>query len=294
MTFTSSIESAPTTSPSVESDEISYDKLSPEATAFAARVYKAFEKTMSIRDRLSCLYQIDTEQFEEEVEEQVDDYLNNDPEYQEIHSQLRNERRYGADKGASFIPILKERRSKARELILTSLNLSETSTDEFEAINESKNNVDELLQDISNKPENINTALIALGCKAKRDDESGEYTYSYPYDLFPESVNERWRDYLDTVKRHEESRYDLSPETETERSTADTLRKTAHDVITGKVDGILRLERFGWDTIQTRRLLAKMRDDELSIPGNHHRNHSHKTKEQIAVSDKLAQHTFHH
>ena len=296
MTLTSSLESAPTTQHAVETEQQNSEQLSPEALAFASRVYQAFEKTMTIRDRLSCLYQIDTERFEEEIEEQVEDYVRNDPEHQKMLRDLKEERLHSSTstKMDYLLPLIRERRMKAKELIITSLNLPETSPEEFEAINESKKNVDALIDGIPKNPENIDAVLITLNCKAKRDDDSGQYTYSFPYELFPESVNERWEDYLDAVERHEKSRYDITPETKTERSIADTLRRSAHDIVTNKVDAILRLERFGFDYAKTRHLLAKMRDDELKIPRTHHKNHSEKTAEQKEVSDKLSKHAFHH
>ncbi|MDB5180376.1 MAG: hypothetical protein JWO54_134 [Candidatus Saccharibacteria bacterium] len=278
------VESQPTTP--TGSEIISSEALDAQARAFAANVFRAFENTMSDNERLSGLYQIDPEQFEEEVEKEVDDYLNEDPSYQEFFATFRTARLRGG--GDSFVPEMKARRAKARELIINTLNIPQNSR--IEGIEESKNHIQDLLKDIPKEPQNINLALSTLGVKVKVGDEPGEYLYSYPYDLLPVKANDKWRDYLEAVETHIEAAKNVTPETADVVVRADLARKLAHDSITRIVHSALQLDEFGVSELQTREVVAKMRNDELSLPRQQHKKVHTKTPEEIAVAKKLSKH----
>jgi hypothetical protein len=292
-----------TLSPQMEQNNFTTDKdkneasgnsqLSPEALAFASRVFNAFEKTMSERDRLSCLYQIDTEQFEEELDDEVENYLSQDPDFQVLFAEFRKARRDG--RGDSYVPELNSRRSKARELIVSALNLPENANSS--ELNEARQRVKELLKDIPKDPQSIEAALIALGCKVKT--ENDVIFYTYPYELFPESVNKKWENYLDSVETHVAASdklarlRDPNPEDRDAVVVADRLRRIAHDSVTKDVHSILSLDEFGWKEEQMRNLLAHMRDDELNSRQAHHR-HIPKSNEEIAVEKQLSKHKKSH
>jgi len=287
-----------TPSPIPESNNLEFNNREipqEEILAFGQRLYDRFEKTMSTRDRLSALFQIDREGFEEEIEDEVEDYLNEDTEFQEIFSEFLKERKHGG--GDSFVPELKSRREKARGFIMASLNLPTSDQEELKSIDESKQNVNLLLEDIPKTPENISAALETLGCKIPREDEPGKYTYSYPYELLPSKVNKKWEDYLDSVTHHIETFDKINANDEFTREAyvnADRLRRIAHDSVTHEVHSILQLNRFGWSEKETRNLLAHMRDDQLSIDRAIHRNSAHMSPEEVTIATRLAKHRFHH
>ena len=290
MTIEHTLESKSPALDTVELEDEASENTEEAVRAFARRVFEAYEKTMTKKDRLSALYQVDSEQFEDEVEEAVEEYLDDDPDFQIFLKAYREERKYGA--GDSFVPEMKDRRAKARELIIKTLNLPESSN--IDGAEESKANIEDLLKDVPKQPENLNLALSILGAKVEVDGKEGEYVYSYPYDLLPEKANNKWSEYLDTVETHIALSKTVTPETRDSLTTADLMRKLAHDSITNIVHSILQLEQFGVTEKQTREILAKMRNDELNLPRKKHKSVHEKTPEEVAAAKSLAQRSYHH
>ena len=270
--------------------------LTEKQRSFAANVFKAFEKTMSDNDRLSALYVVDSEKFEEEIKAQVDDYLAEDAEYQVLLGKIKEARKYDREGGLPFMPDVKARHSKARELIITTLNLPENyGSDEIE---QATNNVQTILKDVPKDPEHKDVALLILGAKTPIEDTPGEYEYSFPYELFPDKINDKWADYLETVKDHLEAEkiHRTAPTDETGHvmSSIDTVRRQKHEALTRAVYPILGLEQFGYSKKSTMELLAKMRTDELMLDRKPHPSVHLKTTEEKAVAKKLARKRYEH
>lgn len=284
------IESKPPVPILAEAEHESSQPTEEEIRAFARRVFEFYEETMSQNDRLSALYQVDTELFEEEVDEAVDDYLDEDPSFKNLMEEFRKARKNGS--GDSYIPEIKARHNSARELILNTLNLPENS--EVLGVEASKNNIEDILKEIPKEPQNLDLALSTLGAKVKVDNEPGEYVYSYPYDLLPEKINNKWADYLESVKAQISATKNVTPETANDVIQIDFARKLAHDNVTKAVHSILQLDQFGATEKQTRNLLARMRNDELMLARKQHSSVHHKTPEEIAVANQLSRRSYHH
>jgi hypothetical protein len=281
-----------TNAPSAVESELEQAPLHTEEDirAFAARVFKVYEKTMSDNERLSALYQVDRGQFEDEIDDAVDDYLNEDPDYQEFFARFKKARMNGG--ADSFVPEMKSRHAQARELIMNSLNLPDNSR--IVGIEESQKHIGDLLKDIPRERQNANLALSTLGAKVEVEDTPGEYVYSFPYDILPEKVNNKWAEYLETVKSHMSAAENITPETRESVNALDRTRKYAHDGITKTMHSLLQLDQFGVTEKETREVLAKMRNDELMLARQPHKSVHQKTPEEIAIANKLARRSYHH
>jgi hypothetical protein len=284
MTLELNIESKAPTAPPVETEDLTSKPLTEKQLAFAANVFKAYEKTMSEGERLSALAQVDNDKFEDEVEEQVDAFLENDADFQELFAELKAARRRGG--GDSFVAEIKSRRNKARQLILTSLDLLGDSR--ANGIYEATQNVEELLKDIPKEHENIGLALTTLGIKTKLGDEPGEYRYSFPYDLMPEKVNNRWTNYLQNVKDH------IAEPDGPAKEAFDTTRHYAHEGITLTISPILQLDKFGLSPKEKKELFAKMRNDELIFNKTSNADTPALTPDQLIAARQLTRHRYSH
>ena len=272
------------------------DEKAESRRSFAFAAFKAYERVMSDHDRLSVLYQLDKDQFETEIETQVQEYLDDDEDYQAFFSKVKEARRYDNAGGDAFIPEIKARRAAARQLVITSLDLPENlSQNEIE---KSTKNIAHLLKDVPKDSKNINLALTIIGAKEELEEQPGEYEYTFPYDLLPESVNNKWADYLETVKdsirisQHHAA--NPTEDTANETVSKDATRANAHGAITRIVHPILGLGAFGLEETDTRKLLARMRNDELMLDRKPHHSIHKKSPEQIAIAKKLARKQYDH
>lgn len=112
-------------------------------------------------------------------------------------------------------------------------------------------------------PEDILRKLGIL-TGSEKDDQEGE-VFTYPEDLFPESVNLKWNVYIATVQKHldivEKVRKD-----EVDRHEivdVDAYRRSAHNAVAEdlhKILGFSNLSEKEWNFESTRRLVAKMRE----------------------------------
>jgi len=261
-----------------------------EIRTFATNVFKIYEKTMTNSERLSALAQIDPEQYNEEVDALTEEFLDEDPGFQEVMTKFKKARLN--DAGDPFVPEIKARRAEARELITKPLNIPENSI--VNGIEGSKEHIADLLKDVPKERQNANLALSILGAKVEVENTPGEYVYSFPYDLFPEEVNNKWADYLESVKAHIYAADNITPETRDSVNTADRFRKYAHDSITKTVHSLLQLDQFGVTEKETREVIAKMRNDELMLAREPHKSIHKKTPEELAVAKQLARRKFDH
>ncbi|MDB5163249.1 MAG: hypothetical protein JWN28_857 [Candidatus Saccharibacteria bacterium] len=290
------VESQPTTTP-IDAEPVQPGGLSDQARALARRVFTAYERTMSDNERLSALYQIDREQFDEEVEKAVTEYLSGDPDYQELFAKRRaaeNRKRGGGD---SYGPEMKARHARATELIVNTLNLPDYFR--IEGVEDARNNIQNLLKDVPKNRENADLALYTLGLKVKVGEDSGVNEYFYPYDLFPEKVNKRWTNYLVTVKDHVQAERDFEKDRTSENArlklkNADSTRRYTHDNITNVMNSMLRLDEFGITTEEIREVFSKIRDDELTLNRPQHVKAPTLTPEELTAARMLAKNHFGH
>jgi len=290
MTLELNIESKASASSPVETEANINQDISEKQRAFARNVFAAFEKSMSDNERLSALYQVDRDEFEDEVDDAVDDYLQDDEDFQEFFAKFREARKSGG--GDSFVPEIKERRSKARELIIASLNLPEESN--IIGVDEATKNIENLLKDVPREPEGAELALNTLGIKIPVEDEPGEFDYKFPYGLLPEKVNDKWREYLQAVIIHIDTAKNATKDNRDDVVDADRTRTYAHNAITKNIHDILQLNQFGMEMADTRRLLARVRNDELMTSSESYDTVSSKTQEQLKIARKLARHRTGH
>jgi len=290
MTLELNIESNTPTLPSSETEGSDNESISEKQRAFARHIFDVYEKTMSESDRLSALYQVDFERFEEEIDDAVDNYLEDDDDFQEFFARFRKARQSGS--GDAFVPEMKERRNKARELIMASLNLPDVSHNL--GTEEATKNIEVLLKDVPKEPENIDLALNTLGIKTPLKDEPGEFIYAYPYDLLPEKVNDKWKEYLNTVLVHMDLAEHATKENRDDVVIADHTRTIAHNAITKNFHEILQLDQFGLKTEDTRRLLGRIRNDELLQPAELRDTYRPMTQKELEFARKLARHRTSH
>lgn len=97
------------------------------------------------------------------------------------------------------------------------------------------------------------------------EDPDGGATFTYPADLFPQSVNDKWEVYLATVQEHLDAAKEVSLgiRDKSDVESADKVRKFAHDRITSDLHKILGFDQLNaeeWSFRKTRDLIAKMRD----------------------------------
>ena len=270
-----------------EKDSIFSDE---EIRAFASNIFKIYEKTMTNNERLSALAQVNLEQFNEEVDTLAQEYLDEDEDFQNFKAEFKKALHNGA--GDTFVPEMNARYAKAKELVLGSLNLPENIP--IDEIEDSKKHIQDLLKDVPKERQYANLALSTLGAKVEVEGTPGEYVYSYPYDLFPDKVNDKWADYLESVQAHIEAAENITLETRNNVDTADRARKYAHDGITKTVHSLLQLDQFGVTEKETREVLAKMRNDELMLAREPHKSVHKKTPEEVAISKHLARRRYDH
>jgi len=261
-----------------------------EVRAFASNVFNIYEKTMTNNERLSALAQVNLDQFKEEVDTLTQEFLDEDADFQNFKAEFKKALHNGA--GDTFVPEMNARYAKARELVISSLNLPEKIP--IDEIEDSKKHIQELLIGIPKERQYANLALSTLGAKVEVEGTPGEYVYSYPYDLFPDKVNDKWADYLESVQTHIEAAENTTLETRNNVDMADRARKYAHDGITKTIHSLLQLDQFGVTEKETREVLAKMRNDELMLAREPHKSVHKKTPEEVAVSKHLARRRYDH
>lgn len=120
---------------------------------------------------------------------------------------------------------------------------------------------DLLLRRISESEEevDVDNVLEVFGMLVK--DDSGELRFSFPEDLFPPHIREKWYHYADIVARHTTAitRRNNGEDNDVELiAQLDTVRTVAHNNLSYAIKEFLKLDN--WDLEKCRRLVIKMRD----------------------------------
>lgn len=243
-------QNTPSIPPSLEDDE------------FVKRAESLFKFARTHSDRLRVLYITNPDHFQDELDTVVDEISDQDTEYIETFTELKNERKHGGER-PDLVKRLNELRSKFKKIIISETGLPDEAR--FTEIEHAKEKVTQALLDKHNgEPVDDPTeALSLLGIIT--EGEEGKTMYSFPYDYMPNSVIEKWNTYLATVCEHVQAQADLI-KTQDQKSVvqADDTRTYAHNSVTDDVHVILGLEgKNGWSRGKTRHLLANIRDAEF-------------------------------
>lgn len=252
----------PENSKTTEASPSAPDHPSPEAPRFVERMKAIFEFSKTRSDDLNDLYNNDLNRFTEALDDAVEEIAQSDQEFIKAFRQLKEARSTKRDE-KQIVDDLNAIRSKIKQIIVSEAGLPNET--QFTQIEQARNNVTSLLAESSvdgavAKPDDI---LRILGIHKVDDDKD---VYAFPYDLMPDSVVEKWQTYLAFVCSHV-ALANKSSEAFNQKAVmeADRARKYAHDSVNNDVNAILGLEGIdGWKKMDTRELLEKIRDCELS------------------------------
>ncbi|MEP7205228.1 MAG: hypothetical protein ABI716_03490 [Candidatus Saccharibacteria bacterium] len=214
-----------------------------------------FGRTLNWGEELNLLYETDMPAFKDRLEDRVDIIIDESDECKNILIELKKIRLQRGDDRPS-VSRLKEIRSKVKQIIVSEAGLPDEAR--FSEIEQAKANIASLLDAQTLPPE----AFELLGISKTVNDET---QYSFPYDLMPKSVIEKWEAYLALVCEHLQLAAAVG-QTGDQKAVeqADKARTYAHNSATNDVHIILGLDgRNGWSKPDTRALLGKMREHEL-------------------------------
>lgn len=130
--------------------------------------------------------------------------------------------------------------------------------------------------------------LDTLGIVTVNDD--GEKVFNYPNKIFPKSTNEKWTRYITAVRHHIDiaRKIGMGLSTQAEVVEADRTRRLAHDIVSRDVQEILNLSGKDWDFEETRKLVAKMRENRLpNITTSEEKRTAQALEEGMRVVDAL-------
>lgn len=230
---------------------------------FVERMREAFRTTATFSDKLNELYRSgDTAALEEKVDDLAHTLALEDPEYSSVFQKLRavRDRRGSKEREHDYIEQVSRLREPYKRIIVSEAGLPDEAR--FGEIESSRQRIGEILD--ATAPESRETAqdaLRILGIASTND--KGEVHYTFPTNLVPTSVINKWETYLASVCKHTELVRDLSGSEryQDEVGRADKARRYAHDTATKDIHAILDFEsRYGWDFLDTRKLLGVIRD----------------------------------
>lgn len=249
-----SFEDEPKTNTVAEQDD--------ELSLLAKRMAEIYNFVKTKGEQLYDLYATDAEAFQDALDELTDQVVQEYPPYQEMILDLKKARQNNHN-DALIVKQINNLRSKFQEIIISAAGLPNEAR--FSQIESAKMAVaDKIKSGLGDEPlVNPYDALAILGIQKINDDK---ITYSFPYDLMPESVVDKWKTYLATVCKHVQLARDVA-QTGDQKSVeeADRARKFAHSSVTNDVHAILGIDGIdGWSRLKTRELLGRIRDDELS------------------------------
>lgn len=227
--------------------------------SFEERMKSIFNKTKTESDNLRDLYENDPDAYEDEIDEIIDAASDDDAGFIETLKKLKQAR--GGPDEAQLVLHIKEMRANLRKLILSEAGLPDESR--FMQIENAKKQVSEVLRASQESTSTPTDALNVLGILQRNDNEDD--MLSFPYDLMPVSVVEKWKTYLGSVILHVRAADNVMKTGDRDAvENADRVRTYAHNSVTDDVHAILGLEGLGgWDRAKTRQLLGNIRDHEL-------------------------------
>lgn len=135
--------------------------------------------------------------------------------------------------------------------------------------------------------------LAALGILTHN--KRGEEVFSYPRGLFPESVDAAWNRYIKAVNSHLKASRDVQVglADQSDLIEADRARRTAHNSIASSIQKILGLSGAAWDFEESRKLVAKMRENKLpNIKTGEKDRTGHALEKGLSVVKAMRRHLF--
>lgn len=247
---------------------------------FLERMRVLAEAQSSSAEALYNLYEREgnSPEFTDALDDIVFDIAFSDPDYAENATKLKNDR-IKSDVAAEIAARQKATIEQIRNMVLIEARIP---TEEMMSdIEKGQAAVAERLQGTDLSQSDSDEALRKLGIL--REDGNGGAVFTYPRDLFPESVNAKWDVYIASVQAHVRTGREVAGGAAPREhlAEADKSRKFAHDSVTGDIDKILGFHELPdeeWDFKDTRNLIAKMRDAKFG----------HQTSEAIITSKALA------
>lgn len=144
--------------------------------------------------------------------------------------------------------------SRAKELVLEHVGIKDLIVDEIE---HAKLKIHSIISQDRNEHGADADALIALGILSVGADGSQRFTY--PRNLMPGSTNEKWHQYLKSVKDHVASAEEH--ESQGTIMALDKARRYAHNALARDIQSLLGFSDSDEGFDEARKLVAKMRDN---------------------------------
>lgn len=229
--------------------------LSDEMREALERMQGYLMTTANVSERLGELH---NQGKKEELEEAIDDLAydlmaEGDAEYQQLLAQRKQ------NPNADISTRVNELAAMYKRIIVNEAGLPDEAR--FTEIEQSRETVQTLLvEKLGHAPTDAEEAKKALGILQYND--SGQATYRFPTEIFPDSVNEKWGVYLTAVCAHVKASKEMQDTKDEEKvKETDAIRKFAHDAITRDVHAILDFHDVKyWEFADTRALLGTIRD----------------------------------
>lgn len=164
----------------------------------------------------------------------------------------------------------KEAQRQARDAQLKLLQKCEQQILELAGLDISKNKsdtaiakeaIEKKLVDAQREDGDAFDPLRTLGILQQNN--QGEMVFVYPRNIFPKSTNDKWDKYVIAVSQHMDiaSRFGKGLSTKEDIVEADRSRRIMHNAISRDVQNILGLSGKEWDFEESRKLVAKMREN---------------------------------
>lgn len=233
-----------------------------DSQEFIARMRQLYSGQEVAVDRLRELYEGDDSQaFQEFLDDITYAALEENTEFLENARKARST--HSTEEQQSIRSQQRKIFDEAKQFVLMEAGLpTEASLDEIDT---TRKKIAEILRaklDLTSEHE-INDVLTALGIVTT--DEEGNERFTYPNDLFPDSVNKKWEAYNQSVLEY--FRIERAVEAGTrgreDLQVIDGSRRIAHNAVAHGVDEILGLSELPeavWDFEKSRKLITKMRD----------------------------------
>lgn len=232
-------------------------------TSFEGLAARLLAHDTSNRGHLLRAFQEGSDNFEEKLEDVAYVAAMQIPEYAEGAARLKSQKVKG-EEAEKLATRQRQIYDDIRRAIVLELGIP--TAEALSDIENTRLDIAEKLKDIEpGLPQE--EYLRALGIL--KEDKEGKESTVYPRDLFPESMNEKWDTYIDTVKGTMEAsrKLTLGDIEQADFVTADLVRKVAHDSIASDVHKVLDLENLKgieWPYKDARKLVEYMREQRFA------------------------------
>jgi hypothetical protein len=230
------------------------------AAGFLDRMRKMTETNASALYELYKEVGADSPKFQEGLDELVFEVAFSDEKYAQNAATLKANR-LKPEEAEALARQQKDTVDLIRDIVIVEAGLptEDLATD----IQKAQTTVKNRLQGVDMGKTDSDNLLRKIGIL--QENEHGKVTFTYPEDLFPQSVDEKWNMYVLSVQNHLSVVRKLEGGfgSQDEVMEADKIRRFAHNRITTDLNEILgfgKLPDKEWDFEQTRRLVTKMRE----------------------------------